>query len=105
MGDCINCKSLDNRVSVYILIEMLCEMKGTPPYDVYAVFTVQEEISVRGLMFPENQPRLRFWFRHHNCFLTLQEAPKRNRYQRWEGSVKLRLWILQRYVIIVWSNI
>ena len=40
MGDCINCKSLDNRVSVYILIEMLREMKGTPPYDVYAVFTV-----------------------------------------------------------------
>ena len=48
MGDCINCKSLDNRVSVYILIEMLREMKGTPPYDVYAVFTVQEEIGVRG---------------------------------------------------------
>ena len=38
MGDCINCKSLDNRVSVYILIEMLCEMKGTPPYDVYSFY-------------------------------------------------------------------
>ena len=48
MGDCINCKSLDNRVSVFILIEMLREIKKTPPYDVYAVFTVQEEIGIRG---------------------------------------------------------
>ena len=28
-GDCINCKSLDNRVSVYILIEMLKSYKET----------------------------------------------------------------------------
>ena len=48
MGDCLNCKSLDNRVSVFILIEMLREMKSKPPYDVYAVFTVQEEIGIRG---------------------------------------------------------
>ena len=48
MGSCINCKSLDNRISVYILIEMLREMKDTPPYDVYGVFTVQEEIGIRG---------------------------------------------------------
>ncbi len=48
MGDCLNCKSLDNRVSVFILIEMLREMKTLPPYDVYASFTVQEEIGVRG---------------------------------------------------------
>ena len=48
MGECLNCKSLDNRVSVFILIEMLKEMKNTPPYDVYAVFTVQEEIGIRG---------------------------------------------------------
>ena len=48
MGSCVNCKSLDNRVSVYILIEMLREMKDTPPYDVYGVFTVQEEIGIRG---------------------------------------------------------
>ena len=27
MGDCLNCKSLDNRVSVFILIEMFREMK------------------------------------------------------------------------------
>ena len=48
MGDCINCKSLDNRVSVFILIEMFREMKKKPTYDVYGVFTVQEEIGIRG---------------------------------------------------------
>ena len=48
MGDCLNCKSLDNRVSVFILIEMLKEIKKKPPYDIYAVFTVQEEIGIRG---------------------------------------------------------
>lgn len=48
MGDCINCKSLDNRVSVFVLIEMLREIKMRPPYDIYSVFTVQEEIGIRG---------------------------------------------------------
>ena len=48
MGNCLNCKSLDNRVSVFILIEMFREMKKKPPYDVYGVFTVQEEIGIRG---------------------------------------------------------
>lgn len=49
MGDCVNCKSLDNRVAVYILIEALKELKGKEiPYDFYAVFTVQEEVGVRG---------------------------------------------------------
>jgi len=48
MGDCVNCKSIDNRVSVFIQIEMLREMEEIPPYDVYAVFTVQEEIGIRG---------------------------------------------------------
>lgn len=47
MGDCVNCKSLDNRVSVFILIEVLKELKKTP-FDVYAVFTVQEEVGIRG---------------------------------------------------------
>ena len=27
MGDCVNCKSIDNRVSVFILIEMFRELK------------------------------------------------------------------------------
>jgi len=47
MGECVNCKSIDNRVSVFILIEMLREM-GTVPYDTYGVFTVQEEVGLRG---------------------------------------------------------
>ena len=47
MGDCVNCKSIDNRVSVYILIEVLKQLKSIP-YDVYAVFTVQEEVGLRG---------------------------------------------------------
>lgn len=47
MGDCVNCKSIDNRVSVFILIEALKKIKN-PPYDVYGVFTVQEEVGIRG---------------------------------------------------------
>jgi len=47
MGSCVNCKSIDNRVSVFILIEALREL-GDVPYDVYGVFTVQEEVGVRG---------------------------------------------------------
>lgn len=47
MGNCINCKSLDNRISVYILIETLRLLKDCP-YDVYGVFTVQEEVGLRG---------------------------------------------------------
>lgn len=49
MGDCVNGKSLDNRISVYILIEVLKAIGNTkPPYDIYAVFTVQEEVGIRG---------------------------------------------------------
>jgi endoglucanase len=49
MGDCVNSKSIDNRVSVFILLEALRELKDKPlPYDVYGVFTVQEEVGIRG---------------------------------------------------------
>lgn len=47
MGECVNCKSIDNRVSVYILIETLKLLEDCP-YDVYGVFTVQEEVGIRG---------------------------------------------------------
>jgi putative aminopeptidase FrvX len=47
MGNCVNCKSIDNRVSVFILIEALRTL-GDVPYDVFGVFTVQEEIGIRG---------------------------------------------------------
>lgn len=49
MGNCVNCKSIDNRVSVYILIETLKELAETP-HDVYGVFTVQEEVGLRGAL-------------------------------------------------------
>jgi endoglucanase len=49
MGDCVNSKSIDNRVSVYILIEALKALKGKEiPYDLIAAFTVQEEVGLRG---------------------------------------------------------
>ncbi len=47
IGDCFTCKSLDNRISVFILIEALKQLKN-PSYDFYGVFTVQEEVGLRG---------------------------------------------------------
>ena len=49
MGNCVNGKSLDNRLAVFILIETFKQLKGKEvPYDVYGVFTVQEEVGIRG---------------------------------------------------------
>jgi len=51
LGDTVNVKSLDNRASVFLLIETLRELKKSkrkPAYDFYAVFTVQEEVGLRG---------------------------------------------------------
>ncbi len=51
MGDCINVKSIDNRGGCYLLIEAVRKMrkaKVQPDYDLYAVFTVQEEVGLRG---------------------------------------------------------
>jgi len=51
MGKCVNVKSLDNRVSVFLLIEALRALKKSrrkPAYDFHAVFTVQEEVGLRG---------------------------------------------------------
>ncbi|MFY0625930.1 MAG: M42 family metallopeptidase [Reichenbachiella sp.] len=47
MGNCVNCKSIDNRISVFILVEALRTLKN-PSHDVYAVFSVQEEVGLRG---------------------------------------------------------
>lgn len=47
MGNCVNCKSIDNRVSVFILLETMRQLENVP-YDVYGVFTVQEEVGLRG---------------------------------------------------------
>lgn len=54
MGDCINCKSLDNRISVYVLIEVLRQLED-PDVDVHAVFTVQEEVGIRGAQVAAHQ--------------------------------------------------
>lgn len=51
MGDCVNVKSLDNRVSVFILLEVLRALAKNgkrPAYNFAAVFTVQEEVGIRG---------------------------------------------------------
>lgn len=56
MGDCVNAKSLDNRVSVFILLEVLRELKEEDlPYDLYAVFSVQEEVGLRGAISAARQ--------------------------------------------------
>ena len=47
MGECVNCKSIDNRVSVYILLEVMKQLRDHE-LDVYGVFTVQEEVGIRG---------------------------------------------------------
>lgn len=49
MGNCYNGKSLDNRISVFILIralQQLADVNLSVPVD--AVFTVQEEVGLRG---------------------------------------------------------
>ena len=61
MGNCVNCKSIDNRVSVFILIEALRELKDNP-YDVYGVFTVQEEVGIRGANVSTQQIQPDFGF-------------------------------------------
>lgn len=51
LGECVNVKSLDNRVCVFLLIEALRALKKSrkkPAYDFYAAFTVQEEVGLRG---------------------------------------------------------
>jgi tetrahedral aminopeptidase len=49
MGNCINAKSLDNRISVYLLIEFLKKLNNLEhDLDIYTVFTVQEEVGLRG---------------------------------------------------------
>jgi len=47
VGDTVTAKSLDNRLSVFVLLEALREL-GAHEADVYAVFTVQEEVGLRG---------------------------------------------------------
>lgn len=63
LGNCVNSKSLDNRVSVFILLETFKAMQGeVPPFDVYGVFTVQEEVGLRGAMSAAHQINPDFGF-------------------------------------------
>lgn len=51
MGDCYNVKSIDNRGGCYMLIQAcksIIDSGNRPDYDLYAVFTVQEEVGLRG---------------------------------------------------------
>lgn len=51
MGDTVCSKSLDNRISVFLLVECLKKIKEEQvslPQDFHAVFTVQEEVGLRG---------------------------------------------------------
>ena len=59
MGDYVTGKSLDNRVSVYMLVETIRNLKNVN-CDFYAVFTVQEEVGIRGARVATNklQPEL-----------------------------------------------
>jgi len=51
MGDCLNVKSIDNRGGCYLLIEAIRKLRAAktlPDFDLYAVFSVQEEVGLRG---------------------------------------------------------
>ena len=47
MGNVVTCKAMDNRLSVYVMLEALRRTKAAG-WDVYAVATVQEEVGIRG---------------------------------------------------------
>lgn len=47
LGDRLVAKSMDNRVGVLVAIETLRALKSTP-FDLYFVFTTQEEVGIRG---------------------------------------------------------
>jgi len=47
MGNHLTCKSMDDRVAVFVMIEALKQV-GDHDVDIYAIATVQEEIGLRG---------------------------------------------------------
>lgn len=47
IGDAVTCKAMDNRLSVYVMIEAM-RRTVQAGFDVFAVATVQEEVGVRG---------------------------------------------------------
>lgn len=61
IGHTVSTKSLDNRVSVFILIEAMRHIEE-PACDFYAVFTVQEEVGLRGAKTATRQINPEFGF-------------------------------------------
>ncbi|MFN3649904.1 MAG: M42 family metallopeptidase [Armatimonadota bacterium] len=49
IGHCVSCKAMDNRVSVFVMIEALRKAKRSG-FEVYALATVQEEVGLRGVL-------------------------------------------------------
>ena len=47
LGDCVSCKSMDNRVAVYVMIRAM-QAATKFGFETYAVATSQEEIGLRG---------------------------------------------------------
>lgn len=47
IGDCLTCKTFDDRVGVYCMIEALRKVQKSPA-DLYIVGTTQEEVGLRG---------------------------------------------------------
>lgn len=47
IGDCVTCKTFDDRVGVYCMIEAVRKAR-TSPADLYVVATTQEEVGLRG---------------------------------------------------------
>ncbi|MDX2006324.1 MAG: M42 family metallopeptidase [Meiothermus sp.] len=51
VGDLFTGKAMDDRAAVFALLETLRRLKGKKiPYDLYAVFTTQEEVGLRGAL-------------------------------------------------------
>ncbi len=49
IGDLFTGKAMDDRAQVFVLLESLRQLKGKKTnYDIFAVFTVQEEVGLRG---------------------------------------------------------
>ena len=48
VGDLVVGKAMDDRASVYMLLEVLGQLTGRPQHDLYAVFSTQEEVGLRG---------------------------------------------------------
>ena len=49
LGEVVTGKALDDRVNCYVLVQVLKKLQN-PVHDIYAVFSVQEEVGLRGAL-------------------------------------------------------